>query len=113
MYDRALSHPLHGLPPCQGVSPPVLIFVQSKERAEQLFSELRLDRLPVDIIHADKSAAQVGGRMHCSGSLPLRGLSVRFLGHSSVAQDSCAISRPFCSGPTIWAQGQEMNQSMY
>ncbi|CAI5527481.1 unnamed protein product [Closterium sp. Naga37s-1] len=42
----------------QGVRPPVLIFVQSKERAQQLFSELSFDGLNVDVIHADRSVAQ-------------------------------------------------------
>ncbi|CAI5948483.1 unnamed protein product [Closterium sp. NIES-65] len=42
----------------QGVRPPVLIFVQSKERAQQLFSELSFDGLSVDVIHADRSVAQ-------------------------------------------------------
>lgn len=37
------------------VSPPVLIFVQSKDRAKQLFSELMYDGLNLDIIHSDRS----------------------------------------------------------
>ncbi|CRK95115.1 CLUMA_CG008593, isoform A [Clunio marinus] len=39
----------------EGVSPPVLIFVQSKDRAKQLFSELMFDGLNIDIIHSDRS----------------------------------------------------------
>ena len=31
----------------------MLIFVQSKERAKQLFSELAYDRVNVDVIHSD------------------------------------------------------------
>jgi len=42
----------------QGIQPPVLIFVQSKERAVQLFHELVLDGLRVEAIHADRSQAQ-------------------------------------------------------
>ncbi len=37
---------------------PVLIFVQSKERAKQLYSELVYDGLKLDVIHAERSAAQ-------------------------------------------------------
>mmetsp|Transcript_75373 Transcript_75373/g.125658 ORF Transcript_75373/g.125658 Transcript_75373/m.125658 type:complete len:576 (+) Transcript_75373:49-1776(+) len=42
----------------QGVKPPVLIFVQSKERAMQLFHQLVYDNLRVDVIHSDRSQAQ-------------------------------------------------------
>ncbi len=37
---------------------PVLIFVQSKERAKQLYEELVYDGLKIDVIHAERSAAQ-------------------------------------------------------
>lgn len=40
------------------IHPPVLIFVQSKERAQQLFRELILDGLNVDAIHSDRTQAQ-------------------------------------------------------
>jgi ATP-dependent RNA helicase DDX52/ROK1 len=40
------------------LKPPVLIFVQSKERAEQLFHELVYDNLNVDVMHADRTPAQ-------------------------------------------------------
>lgn len=43
----------------QGFQPPVLIFVQSKERAKELFHELIYDGFNVDVIHADKSQEQV------------------------------------------------------
>ena len=39
-------------------NPPVLIFVQSKERAQQLFHELVFDGINVDVIHADRTQAQ-------------------------------------------------------
>uniref|UniRef100_A0A2M4ARS1 Probable ATP-dependent RNA helicase DDX52 n=1 Tax=Anopheles triannulatus TaxID=58253 RepID=A0A2M4ARS1_9DIPT len=39
----------------QGLSPPVLVFVQSKDRAQQLFTELIYDGLNVDVIHSDRS----------------------------------------------------------
>jgi ATP-dependent RNA helicase DDX52/ROK1 len=42
----------------QGVRPPVLVFVQSKERAVQLFHQLVLDGLRVDVIHSDRTQAQ-------------------------------------------------------
>uniref|UniRef100_A0A7S3CMN0 RNA helicase n=1 Tax=Strombidium rassoulzadegani TaxID=1082188 RepID=A0A7S3CMN0_9SPIT len=37
-----------------GYKPPLLIFVQSKERAKQLFKELRFAGMNVESIHADK-----------------------------------------------------------
>jgi len=43
----------------QGLSPPVLIFVQTKERAKELFSELIYDGINVDVIHADRTQLQV------------------------------------------------------
>ena len=41
------------------MEPPVLIFVQSKERARELFSELLYDGIMVDVIHADRTQLQV------------------------------------------------------
>lgn len=38
-----------------GVAPPVLVFVQSKDRAKQLFNELKYDGLNIDIIHSDRT----------------------------------------------------------
>lgn len=43
----------------KGLNPPVLVFVQSKERAQQLFSELIYDGINVDVIHADRTQTQV------------------------------------------------------
>lgn len=42
----------------QGLTPPVLVFVQSKERAKQLFNELIFDEINVDVIHADRTQTQ-------------------------------------------------------
>ncbi|XP_060867404.1 probable ATP-dependent RNA helicase DDX52 [Metopolophium dirhodum] len=42
----------------KGLSPPVLIFLQSKERAKELFSELIYDGINVDAIHADRTQQQ-------------------------------------------------------
>jgi ATP-dependent RNA helicase DDX52/ROK1 len=39
----------------------MLVFVQSKERAKDLFHELIYDGLNVDVIHADRTQAQVRG----------------------------------------------------
>ncbi|KAJ3683852.1 hypothetical protein LUZ60_014079 [Juncus effusus] len=39
----------------QSLNPPVLIFVQSKERAKELFKELAFDDIKADVIHADLS----------------------------------------------------------
>ncbi|XP_036671794.3 probable ATP-dependent RNA helicase DDX52 [Drosophila suzukii] len=42
----------------QGLQPPVLVFVHSKERAKQLFEELLYDGINVDVIHAERSQHQ-------------------------------------------------------
>lgn len=42
----------------KGINPPVLIFLQNKERAKELFRELVYDGINVDIIHADRTQAQ-------------------------------------------------------
>ncbi|KAI9350582.1 putative ATP-dependent RNA helicase DDX52 [Zopfochytrium polystomum] len=41
-----------------GMKPPVLIFVQSVERARELFHELVYDGINVDVIHAERTKAQ-------------------------------------------------------
>jgi len=41
----------------KGIRPPVLIFLQSKERAQALFGELMYDGVNVDVLHSDKSKA--------------------------------------------------------
>lgn len=43
----------------KGIRPPVLIFVQSKERAQELFVELIYDGINVDVIHSDRTQTQV------------------------------------------------------
>lgn len=42
----------------KGFQPPVLVFVQSKERAKELFNELIYDGLNVDVIHSDRTQQQ-------------------------------------------------------
>ncbi|XP_071448067.1 probable ATP-dependent RNA helicase DDX52 isoform X2 [Hetaerina americana] len=42
----------------KGLTPPVLIFVQTKERAKELFDELIYDGINVDVIHADRTQLQ-------------------------------------------------------
>jgi len=42
----------------KGLQPPVLIFVQSKERAQDLFKELLYDGIHVDVIHSERSQLQ-------------------------------------------------------
>ncbi|XP_052766131.1 probable ATP-dependent RNA helicase DDX52 [Mya arenaria] len=42
----------------QGIQPPVLVFVQSKERAQELFHELIYDGMNVDVIHSDRTQLQ-------------------------------------------------------
>ncbi|CAG9561605.1 unnamed protein product [Danaus chrysippus] len=42
----------------KGLKPPVLVFVQSKDRAKELFKELLYDGIQVDVIHGDRTQAQ-------------------------------------------------------
>eukprot|EP00501_MAST-03F_sp_TOSAG23-6_P001557 GSMAST32.ASY1.ANO1.1621.1 assembled CDS len=42
----------------KGFKPPAIIFVQSKDRAQELFRELVYDGINVDVIHSDRSKAQ-------------------------------------------------------
>ncbi|KAH7676911.1 RNA helicase protein [Dioscorea alata] len=42
----------------QSLNPPVLVFVQSKERAKELYKELAFDDIKADVIHADLSQEQ-------------------------------------------------------
>uniref|UniRef100_A0A2C9K6E6 Probable ATP-dependent RNA helicase DDX52 n=1 Tax=Biomphalaria glabrata TaxID=6526 RepID=A0A2C9K6E6_BIOGL len=42
----------------EGISPPVLVFVQSKERAKHLYTELMYDNINIDVIHADRPQEQ-------------------------------------------------------
>ncbi|KAI7831411.1 P-loop containing nucleoside triphosphate hydrolase protein [Gamsiella multidivaricata] len=42
----------------KGLKPPVLIFVQSIERAKELFHELIYDGINVDVIHSERTKAQ-------------------------------------------------------
>jgi ATP-dependent RNA helicase DDX52/ROK1 len=41
----------------KGLNPPVIIFMQSKDRAQALFLELMYDNIHVDVVHAGKSQA--------------------------------------------------------
>lgn len=43
----------------KGIKPPVLIFVQSIDRAKELFHELVYDGINVEVIHSDRTQAQV------------------------------------------------------
>ncbi|CAI9098066.1 OLC1v1034627C1 [Oldenlandia corymbosa var. corymbosa] len=42
----------------EGWNPPVLVFVQNKERGKELYNELKFDDLRADVIHADLSQIQ-------------------------------------------------------
>jgi ATP-dependent RNA helicase DDX52/ROK1 len=44
----------------KGIQPPVLIFVQSIERAKELFHELIYDQINVDVIHSERTQSQRG-----------------------------------------------------
>ena len=43
----------------KGLKPPVLIFVQSIDRAKELFHELVYDGINVDVIHSERTKSQV------------------------------------------------------
>ncbi|CAD6215837.1 GSCOCG00000653001-RA-CDS [Cotesia congregata] len=49
----------------KGMAPPVLLFVQSKQRAKQLFDELIYDGINVDLIHADRTQIQRDNVVRC------------------------------------------------
>ncbi|XP_046427466.1 probable ATP-dependent RNA helicase DDX52 [Neodiprion fabricii] len=49
----------------KGMMPPVLVFVQSKERAQELFNELIYDGINVDVIHADRTQTQRDNVVRC------------------------------------------------
>ena len=42
----------------KGLKPPIIMFVQSIERAQALYRELVYDGINVDVIHADRSQVQ-------------------------------------------------------
>ncbi|KAG8374254.1 hypothetical protein BUALT_Bualt11G0112300 [Buddleja alternifolia] len=42
----------------ESLNPPVLLFVQNKERAKELYNELKYDDIRADVIHADLSEIQ-------------------------------------------------------
>lgn len=63
----------------QGFAPPVLVFVQSIERAKELFHELIYEGINVDVIHADKTQQQVGGFYFFSRSALERKVKARVL----------------------------------
>ena len=54
-----------------GLTPPALVFVQSKERAVQLTKALQLEGIHADAIHADKTAEEVRV-LPCGGARPCR-----------------------------------------
>lgn len=48
----------------QGFLPPMLVFVQSIERARELFHELVYEGINVDVIHAERTQQQVERNTH-------------------------------------------------
>eukprot|EP00045_Choanoeca_perplexa_P014409 m.169481 g.169481 ORF g.169481 m.169481 type:complete len:475 (-) comp16669_c0_seq4:1938-3362(-) len=42
----------------KGLSPPILVFVQSKSRAKELFQELVYEDINIDVIHSDRTQQQ-------------------------------------------------------
>lgn len=59
-------------PTFQGFLPPMLVFVQSIERARELFHELVYEGINVDVIHAERTQQQVHAIahiIHCVNSL--------------------------------------------
>lgn len=51
----------------EGIKPPVLVFVQSIERAKELFNEFVYDNINVDMIHSERTRAQVSILKNISG----------------------------------------------
>ena len=49
-HTQTLSH--------TGLKPPVLLFMQSKDRAKDLYRELVYDGINVDVIHAERTQQQ-------------------------------------------------------
>ncbi|XP_067680629.1 probable ATP-dependent RNA helicase DDX52 [Haliotis asinina] len=49
----------------KGIEPPVLVFVQSKDRAKELFHELIYDGVNVDVIHADRTQLERDNVVKC------------------------------------------------
>ncbi|CAJ1947382.1 unnamed protein product [Sphenostylis stenocarpa] len=43
----------------ESLNPPVLVFLQSKERAKELYGELAFDNVRIDVIHSDLSQQEV------------------------------------------------------
>lgn len=69
-----------GPSPSQGLTPPVLVFVQTKERAKELYTELVYDGINVDVIHAERTQLQVSlalSKMKCSLVLTYRSFVAR------------------------------------
>lgn len=75
---------------CQSLNPPVLVFVQSKDRAKELFKELAFDDIKADVVHADLSQMQVKLQFVLSwfGSTKMPNLHCKF---SCYANISCPI----------------------
>jgi len=49
----------------EGLNPPVLVFVQTKERAKELYAELVYDGINVDVIHAERTQLQRDNVVKC------------------------------------------------
>ena len=49
----------------QGFTPPMLVFVQSIERAKELFHELVYDGLNIDVIHSERTQSQRDNVVKC------------------------------------------------
>lgn len=75
----------------QGFAPPVLVFVQSIERAKELFHELIYEGINVDVIHADKTQQQVGGFYFCSRNALERKVKARVWLQVTLAANSCGF----------------------
>lgn len=50
---------IHALCVWQTLNPPILLFVQSKERAKELYRELEFANIRAGVIHADLTQAEV------------------------------------------------------
>lgn len=76
----------------QGFNPPVLVFVQSIERAKELFHELIYEGINVDVIHADRTQQQVKSKVNFQNNKePSTGIYEALVFHSQSGTKTSAV----------------------
>ena len=81
----------------QGVQPPLLVFVQSQDRAEQLFKTLRYEKLNVDVLHGGSSAGHRDGG--AAGDVGAEGGSHLLRVAGGALSLPCSLSEPPLAAP--------------